>query len=421
MNKEHTLGTWAENEVEIVLSKISQGTAGDIYLNRACYESSLKAFNILCEDGHFGFSINTSIQIMERLCHRLPLSPITDDDFPKYGTYIPNRLRRLNEPRMNEESIQCPRMCSLFKSKWEDGKVTYHDIDRVVCVNTENINDTFYWGFASEIIDELYPITVPYYPPLNNKYYVYVTQFTVEKKDVCSIDKFIEPSGKTVEVNRYFYFTGEDFIEIDKEKYLDFKAHRDIIIESKYAEFIINDIVGYQEDKCENEFLQKYGDDLWRGDMESEDSKYTLRDIWWMFMSKFRNNMSDVHNELEKYCNVFVGHKLAGWNTVQQLTSPVEDNRVDFINKHPEFEVLCNIINTNIKPLIEEKIKSIIKQTNQYCTDVLKVNGDGNKLTTIGHETIRNIIRELDPKRFNRMEGNHGEKQRDCDCCDCGC
>lgn len=426
MNEEKpTVRSWAEREIEITMKRIAERTAGDTCYDRGCYESALKAYKSLCEDGHSGFSFSATVRILDRLCHNMPLSPITDEDFPKYGTYMTGRIRTIAEPRMNEESIQCPRMSSLFKSIWEDGKVTYHDIDRVACVNSENMDDTFHWGLASEVIDERYPITVPYYPPTKNTYFVYVTQFTVNNQDVCSFDKFVEPSGNTVEVNRYFKFIMDSIVEIGKDEFMELKAKRDVSVETQYASYIINSLTEYYEDKNESELAQKYGN-LWRGNPESEDYKYVLRDIWWMLMSKYRNNMDDMFDLLEKHCSVFVGHELAGWSTVHRLTSPVESDGATFVDKHPEFNELLTVIN-EARKMVADKINPYLKQMEQYGAKVMEANGESNELTPSGKEAIRDIIKELDPDRFRRIEDINAEKrcdetETDCGCsCGCGC
>lgn len=424
MNEEKpTVRSWAEREIEIAMKRIAERTAGDTCYDRGCYESALKAYKSLCEDGHSGFSFSATVGILDRLCHDMPLSPITDEDFPKHGSFLTNRIRTIGEPRMNEESIQCPRMSSLFKSIWEDGKVTYHDIDRVVCVNSENINDTFHWGLAAEVIDERYPITIPYYPPTKNTYFVYVTQFSVNNQEVCSFDKFVEPSGNTVEVNRYFKYILDNIVEIGKEEFMELKARRDVSVETQYAGYIINNLTEYYEDKNEAELAQKYGD-LWRGNPESEDCKYVLRDIWWMFMSKYRNNMDELFDLLEKHCSVFVGYELAGWSTVHQLTSPVESDGTTFVDKHPEFNELLTVIN-EVRKMVADKINPYLEQMEQCCSKVVEANGESNELTNGGRDAIRNIIKELDPDRFRRIEDINAEKVQDAgappDECDCGC
>ena len=420
MNEEKpTVRSWAEREIEIAMKRIAERTAGDTCYDRGCYESALKAYKSLCEDGHSGFSFSATVGILDRLCHDMPLSPITDEDFPKYGTRMTGRIRTIGERRMNEESIQCPRMSGLFKSIWEDGKVTYHDINRVACVNSENINDTFHWGLASEIIDERYPITIPYYPPTKNTYFVYVTQFTVENNDVWSFDKFKEPSGNTVEVNRYFKYIGDNIVEIDKEEFMELKAHRDVSVETQYTSYIINDLTEYNEDKNESELAQKYGK-LWCGDPESENNKYVLRDIWWMLMSKYRNNMDDMFDLLEKHCGVFIGHELAGWSTVSRLTSPVESDGTTFVDKHPEFNELLTVIN-EARKMVTDKINPYLEQMEQYGAKVVEANGESNELTPGGRDTIRDIIKELDPDRFRRIEDINAEKRCDETEMDCGC
>lgn len=240
--------SWAENEVNRMREYLSKHEV-DICYDMHCYESALKAFKSLCEDGHSGFSFPETSKILNRLCHRMPLCPITEIDFPsQIGTHIDDSQRVFGGPILKKTCTQCPRMSSLFQDIWEDGVVTYHDNDRIVCINSENLDDDFYWGFAARLIDEMYPITLPYYPQPNQFFRIYVTQFTVKDMDVSCIDRIKEPSGKVVEIGRCFkYVDAPDckhgrFVEIDKEEYEDLKLHRDETVPQMYTRFIINDL-----------------------------------------------------------------------------------------------------------------------------------------------------------------------------------
>ena len=61
-------------------------------------------------------------------------------------------------------------MSSLFKDVYKDGTVKYTDVNRVLCFY--NYNDIpCYNGMVREIIDEMFPITIPYHP--SDPYKVY--------------------------------------------------------------------------------------------------------------------------------------------------------------------------------------------------------------------------------------------------------
>lgn len=66
---------WAKNEVDIA-SKRERGDRPESEWDYgvACYESALKAFESLCRDGHSGFSIGLTKNILNRLIDGRPLT-----------------------------------------------------------------------------------------------------------------------------------------------------------------------------------------------------------------------------------------------------------------------------------------------------------------------------------------------------------
>ena len=73
------MSDWAKKEVE--LAKIIEAKdlkEGEFDYGGACYDSALKAFNSLTEDGHSGMSIKIAKQILNRLIDGSPLTPIED-------------------------------------------------------------------------------------------------------------------------------------------------------------------------------------------------------------------------------------------------------------------------------------------------------------------------------------------------------
>lgn len=102
--------SWAEREVEIACKREAPDREpGEWDYGCACYESALKAFNSLCEDGHSGFSIGMTKQILNRLIECKPLTSIEDtedvwDNTTDFGGH-----------RGEVANYQCKRMSSLFK------------------------------------------------------------------------------------------------------------------------------------------------------------------------------------------------------------------------------------------------------------------------------------------------------------------
>lgn len=183
---------------------------------RACYESALKAFNSLCEDGHSGFSIGSTKAILNRLINNKPLLPIEDTDD------VWNDISDISGLKGEEVNYQCKRMPSLFKYVYADGTVEYIDVDRYHGANINCLDATYRSGLIDTVMDELYPITMPYMPA-DRAFKIYTEDFLVDPSkgdyDTVGILYAITPSLERVEINRYFKEAEEGFDEIDKAEY----------------------------------------------------------------------------------------------------------------------------------------------------------------------------------------------------------
>lgn len=204
---------WAKNEVE--LAKIANSKDGDELDGYvcACYESALEAFNVLCNQGHSGMSINITKDILVRLIAGRPLTPIEDTE--DVWSTVPERHCD------GTLVYQCKRMSSLFKNVELDGSVTYHDVDRVLCRYVAT-GSTFHGGFESRWYDETHPITFPYYP-YSEAIMMHVDDFLYDTRngdfDTIAILYITYPDGRREEVNKYFKEEVDDFVEISKEEY----------------------------------------------------------------------------------------------------------------------------------------------------------------------------------------------------------
>lgn len=225
-----SLKEWAEKEIEIACKREKPDRKeGEWDYGCACYESALKAFKSLLEDEHSGLSISITKNILNRLIDVKPLTPIEDTDdiwtlehVDKYYT----------------STYQCKRMRALFKYVYSDGNVKYHDIDRVIGVNINEPTYAYHNNFINNIIDEMYPITMPYMP-YGKPFKVYTEEFLVDKKhgdfDTIAILYLTKPDGERVEINRYFREPESDieenceyhgWVEISKEEYEERKSRR---------------------------------------------------------------------------------------------------------------------------------------------------------------------------------------------------
>ena len=212
-----TMTEWAKREVSVACGKEQSSTNDDSCMYMcACYESALRAFERLMEDGHSGMSINITKHILNRLIDGLPLTPIEDTDD------IWSDIIDIAGTHGEVANYQCKRMSSLFKYVYADGSVKYHDNYRITCVNADNSSDTYYSGFIANIIDDMYPITMPYMP--DGVYRVRVGEFLYDPSngdfDTIHILGVTKPDGTYEAIDRYFKEGDHEWIEIELMQYI---------------------------------------------------------------------------------------------------------------------------------------------------------------------------------------------------------
>ena len=220
---------WAEQECRLACKKENPNfdfDSDDFDYGCSCYKSALKAYKSLAEDGHSGMSFSFTRDILERLMRHEPLTPITDDDFEGGNCLYPDdHLASLGL----KSEIQCPRMSSLFRKETVDGKVTYCDVNRAYSINVETPSDTFSCGRETNIVDEMFPIKMPYLPE-KEEYKVYIQTFLADKKngdfDTQGILYLITPEGKRIDINRYYTEKAGKMVEISKDEYDELLTNR---------------------------------------------------------------------------------------------------------------------------------------------------------------------------------------------------
>lgn len=123
-------------------------------------------------------------------------------------------------------NYQCKRMSSLFKYVYADGTIKYRDVDRYHGVNINNPDAPYHSRLIDTVMDELYPITMPYMPA-DRAFKVYTEVFLVDPKngdfDTVGIIMTVTPDFDRVEINRYFKEAPNGFAEIDEAEYKDRK------------------------------------------------------------------------------------------------------------------------------------------------------------------------------------------------------
>lgn len=225
--------SWAEKEVNIACARERATNEEMCDYGIGCYQSALKAFKALTEDGHSGFSIGITKNILCRLIEGKPLTPI--EDTPDIWTEVPY------EKDHGVKEYQCTRMSSLFKDVYSDGTVKYHDVRRTVVTYVHNPDICWSNGCASQIINEMFPITMPY-APYDKQYVIHAEECLVnpEKGDYDTVGYLyvITPDGEKIDINRFYKDTGvgNKLVEIDRKEFENRKAMADVRIMREHME-----------------------------------------------------------------------------------------------------------------------------------------------------------------------------------------
>ena len=213
---------WAKKEVELAkIIEVKDLKEGEFDYGGACYDSALKAFNSLMSDGHSGFSIGLTQNILNRLIEGKPLTPIYDTD---------DIWDEVSYDNQNQYTMyQCSRMSSLFKYVYENGKVTYSVIDRCYCFNINEPDIRYSFGLVNNIIDEMFPITMPY-SPANERIKVCCEEFLYSPDggdfDSVGILYVDDPDNKRINVSRYFKEEDNKWVEIEFTEHINrFQAY----------------------------------------------------------------------------------------------------------------------------------------------------------------------------------------------------
>lgn len=210
-----SMSEWANREVEIACKRENHNRKeGEFDYGCACYESALKAFNSLMEDGHSGFSIGLTKNILNRLIDGKPLTPIKDTE---------DMWEHAFDREDGTKVYHCIRMSALFKNVHPDGSVTYNDVDRFIGVNVDNPNGSFHAGYINKAMDEVVgPITMPYMPG-TKPYYVYCDDFLYDPKngdfDTVGLLYYKTPQGEINDLDIYLAEKGNGLVRITKDEY----------------------------------------------------------------------------------------------------------------------------------------------------------------------------------------------------------
>lgn len=225
-----SMSDWAKLEVEIACRRENPNREeGAFDYGCACYESALKAYLSLMEDGHSGMSFGLTKNILVRLLEERPLTPI--EDVPE----VWDEVTGFGED--GSKHYQCKRLFSLFKDVDADGKVSYSDVERYYCVDADS-GCTYHNKVVGQLLDEMHPITMPYFPPVG-KYVFTVKDILTDRKngdfDTIAVLTLKKPDGESKTVYRYFAEDGDGWREIGTTEFCK-RAEADKYRQRKEAE-----------------------------------------------------------------------------------------------------------------------------------------------------------------------------------------
>lgn len=215
--QEWNMQIWAENEVKLAKGlEEADLIDGEFDYGGACYDSALKAFKCLMEDGHSGFSIQMTKSILMAMLDHRPLTPIVDTDDIWFEP---------EESGFRDAQVyQCMRKTSLFKYVYDDGRIEYSDVDRHYCTQIGQPDFAFSSSRTAEILDQMYPITMPYTAPAK-KYHFIVNEFLTDEAngdyDTLGIIELRQPNGVVVTIHKFYKEVDRKWVEIGLMEYVE--------------------------------------------------------------------------------------------------------------------------------------------------------------------------------------------------------
>ena len=222
---------WAKHEVELACQRENPDRKdGEWDYGCACYESALKAYKSLMEDGHSGMSFGFTKQILIRLMNENPLTPLTGED---------DEWNEIDLADNGEKLFQNKRKHSLFKRIHPDGTIEYNDNNRCVC--QDDLSDIRYHSGHGKKIFQQYipPITFPYSPE-DKPYVMYTRDFLTDRKngdfDTVRYIKIMKPDGEEIPIDKFYAEINGEWTEIPTEEGLKrVKMHIDRVKQERQA------------------------------------------------------------------------------------------------------------------------------------------------------------------------------------------
>lgn len=214
---------WAENEVNLALEDLKKHGAHLCTQNLQIrqFREALRIYRKYCLDKSREMSTAPVNYIVDHLINNLPLTDLTND--PSQWHQLPD-LSITSDIKV--EYYTHKRYPTLCKRAFPDGTERYTDSRRIKFCSIRNPEQLLDDYGSHIILNEVFPIIMPYMPPLHPYKMIGETFLTDPKNgDYDTIGYFyIEcPNGNMVSINRYFKLEGDRETEITNLEYNDRK------------------------------------------------------------------------------------------------------------------------------------------------------------------------------------------------------
>lgn len=220
-SKKVELDNWAAREIYLAIQNEDDKNI------QAYYSIALQAFCDVTEKAYDTKEPGIIKTILMQLLKGDPLTPITDDE--EDWTVVEGFDTVAGADNPGYTVYQCKRRNTLFKQVTYDKKTgeenscKYSDTGRAICIDI-NTDQNYVGGMGNVVLDEIYPITMPYYP--NGKIKIFTEEFKYHKdskedSDTVGVLYFRLTNGQMVEAKRFFKDDPKthQMVEIDLGEY----------------------------------------------------------------------------------------------------------------------------------------------------------------------------------------------------------
>ena len=306
--------------------------------------------------------------LLNRMTSELPLYPITMEDFNNtVASEIRDKLKHT-----------CARYEALTATKNSDGTgFTYSDSKRVVFYDQSLINQeesssivdilhsrANYPSIALKLVDDLFPITLPYMP--GDKYEVFGSSYSFKlaegEPDLVEIDFIKTPNGQLVKVDQYYRKTRDGkYIEVDFENFKHYRMFGAVDLNYKWIRCLINVEGPENERRRVNYFVAK--------DIVEEDNG----ELSGVVVGRLSYTDDNAPYETEKVIDTFEVFPLVHHQyTLSSTREPLYIREIDKVV--PDDEIMQLIETSKMSPKLEEAdvrpvMKTMFGAINKYCAE----------------------------------------------------